>query len=59
MAFEAEQLQRGGSLGAVERAQGVVPFGPAGEIVAEYRGATPVYKAFKYTAKEAAPLLIE
>lgn len=35
----------------------VVEVNPVGEIVAEYRGATPVYKAFKYTTGEAAPLL--
>ena len=35
----------------------VVEVNPAGEIVAEYRGATPVYKAFKYTPLQAAPLL--
>ena len=35
----------------------VVEVNPGGEIVAEYRGATPVFKAFKYSAEEAAPLV--
>ena len=35
----------------------VVEISPEGEIVAEYRGKTPVYKAYKYSAEYIAPLL--